>query len=204
MFRKLLVSAALTAALVAGANASTPAPAPVTFTITTSTDGQPQLVQSAATSASAPAVTEPASTAATIREARLFAEALGDGLFNIATRLGIAVNDFLKTPVGTAIAAGLLLKFFGGLALKVVFLAFSVFVATMSLRRAIDVGTDRKVVTKYEYRSYDSGLMKVLGLKYKHPLEYGFAGEKTSGASVAPALIGVVFTIMSLVVVLNF
>lgn len=74
---------------------------------------------------------------AVLREIRLMGESLGSGVAAAAEKLGVAANTFLGTGMGRIIAGMLLLKFFGGMLLKTVFVVVGWVLIPWSLRRAM-------------------------------------------------------------------
>lgn len=74
---------------------------------------------------------------AVLREIRLMGESLGSGVAAAAEKLGVAANTFLGTGMGKLIAGMLLLKFFGGMLLKTVFVVIGWTLIPWSLRKAM-------------------------------------------------------------------
>lgn len=72
------------------------------------------------------------------KEVSEWSQALGgfaDGIVTVANGLGIAVNDFMKSPAGVLLALILLLNYAGGVIIGVPFVMFTILVFAYMFRR---------------------------------------------------------------------
>lgn len=107
---------------------------------------------------------------------------LGKGLVAVAKELGIAVNDFAKTPVGILTASVILYKLMGKdiihLSSGFLFMTTGVFIWIYLVRRILVVD---KVTYREELKEYAPG--KVKKLKFKETI-YGSKWKDTDGFTV--------------------
>lgn len=141
--------------------------------------------------------------AAVIRETRLFAESLGDGLMTAASKMGIAAKEFADSPVGRVLAFGLFMKYFGAMIVKLLMIPVAFFFSIKFFRRGVaELQGQNQVPVKFEYVPR-TGLLGWFGLQEKRVTQWGtpHTGE---GAAFVPFLIGAVLLVGCFIMIGTF